>query len=103
MVIALGAALKFAMNEGLARWQLATGSPLLEGWFRHLGPALRIYFTVYLIVWGFIVAGGLNLAVIYVVGLIVFALVLALIYNWLCTKKEAELAGTVTENEGGGA
>lgn len=58
-VIALGAALKFAMNEGLARWQLATGTPLLEGWFRHLGPALRIYFTVYLVVWGFIVAGGL--------------------------------------------
>lgn len=58
-VIVLGAALKFAMNEGLARWQLATGTPLLEGWFRHLGPVLRVYFTLYLVVWGFIVAGGL--------------------------------------------
>ena len=58
-VIVVGAALKFAMNEGLARWQLATGTPLLEGWFRHLGPVLRVYFTLYLVVWGFIVAGGL--------------------------------------------
>ena len=58
-VIVLGAALKFAMNEGLARWQLATGTPLLEGWFRHLGPVLRVYFTLYLVVWGFVVAGGL--------------------------------------------
>ena len=50
-----------------------------------------------------IVTAGLNLAVVYGVGLIVFALVLALIYNWLCTKKEAKLAGTVAKNEGGGA
>ncbi|MBD3220636.1 DUF485 domain-containing protein [bacterium] len=41
-----------------------------------------------------IVVAGLNLAVVYGVGLIVFALVLALIYNALCTRKEAELAGT---------
>ena len=40
-----------------------------------------------------IVLAGLNLAVVYGVGLIVFALVLALIYNHLCTKKERELAG----------
>jgi uncharacterized membrane protein (DUF485 family) len=34
---------------------------------------------------------GLNLAVIYGFGLIVFALVLAVIYNHLCTKKEKEV------------
>ena len=38
-----------------------------------------------------IVVGGLNLAVLYGFGLIVFAMILALIYNWLCTKKEKEL------------
>ena len=48
------------------------------------------------------VFAGLNLAVVYGVGLIVFALVLALIYNWLCTKKEAELAGTVSGDGQGG-
>ncbi len=36
---------------------------------------------------------GLNLAVVYGVGLIVLALVMALIYNHLCTSKEHEVAG----------
>lgn len=58
-VIALGAALKFSLNEGIARWQLATGTTLLEGWFRRLGRPFQIYFTIYLVVWGFIVAAGL--------------------------------------------
>mgnify|MGYP001823007915 FL=1 len=44
-----------------------------------------------------IVFMGLNLAVVYGIGLIVFALVLALIYNAMCTKKEAEMAGTEVE------
>lgn len=38
------------------------------------------------------VVAGLNLAVVYGVGLIVFALALALVYNYLCTKKEREMA-----------
>ena len=46
-----------------------------------------------------IVFKGLNLAVVYGVGLIVFALVLALIYNHLCTRKERELA-VPTDDEG---
>jgi uncharacterized membrane protein (DUF485 family) len=35
--------------------------------------------------------GGLNIAIVYGVGLIVFALVLALIYNAKCTKLEKEM------------
>jgi uncharacterized membrane protein (DUF485 family) len=35
--------------------------------------------------------GGLNLAMIYGIGLIVFAFILALIYNNLCTKAEIRL------------
>lgn len=42
---------------------------------------------------------GLNLAVVYGFFLIVFALVLALVYNHLCGKKEAELA--LLDNEKG--
>lgn len=38
------------------------------------------------------VFAGLNLAVVYGVGLIIFALVLALIYNAMCTRKEQEMA-----------
>jgi len=58
-VIVAGAALKLGLNEGVARWQLATGTTLLEGWCRHLGWPIRVYFLVYLVLWSFIVAGGL--------------------------------------------
>jgi Mn2+/Fe2+ NRAMP family transporter len=57
--VALGALFKFALNEGVARWQLATGTPVLEGWCRHLGRPFQIYFLVYLTLWSFLVAGGL--------------------------------------------
>jgi len=36
---------------------------------------------------------GLNLAVVYGMGLIVIALILALVYNGLCTRKETKLSG----------
>lgn len=39
------------------------------------------------------VGWGLNLAVVYGFFLIVFALLLALVYNALCSRKERELAG----------
>jgi Mn2+/Fe2+ NRAMP family transporter len=58
-VIVVGAALKFGLNEGVARWQLATGTTLLEGWCRYLGWPMKAYFLVYLVLWSFIVAGGL--------------------------------------------
>lgn len=47
-----------------------------------------------------IVFAGLNLATVYGFGLIVFALVLALIYNHMCTRKEHELAGHRGEGSG---
>jgi Mn2+/Fe2+ NRAMP family transporter len=55
----LGAVMKYAMNEGLARWQLATGTTLLEGWVQRLPKVVSIYFFTYLILWSFIVAGAL--------------------------------------------
>ena len=58
-VIALGAVLKFALNEGVARWQLATGKTLIEGWTDHLGRPVLVYFSAYLAVWGVVVAAGL--------------------------------------------
>jgi Mn2+/Fe2+ NRAMP family transporter len=58
-VIVVGAALKLVLNEGVARWQLATETTLLEGWCRHLGRAFQAYFLLYLVLWSFIVAGGL--------------------------------------------
>ncbi len=58
-VIVAGAALKLALNEGVARWQLATGTTLLDGWGHHLGRPFQVYFLLYLVVWSFVVAGGL--------------------------------------------
>jgi Mn2+/Fe2+ NRAMP family transporter len=55
----LGALVKFAMNEGLVRWQLATGITLLEGWMQRLPRIVSLYFLVYLVLWSFIVAGAL--------------------------------------------
>ena len=46
-----------------------------------------------------IVIAGLNLAVVYGFGLIVLAMVLALIYNWLCTRKENELFANQNHEE----
>ena len=40
---------------------------------------------------------GLNLAVVYGMGLIVLAIIMGLIYNFFCTKKEDELNKPETE------
>lgn len=57
--VALGAIMKFTLNEGLARWQLATGTTLLEGWTQKLPRLISLYFFVYLLLWTFVVAGAL--------------------------------------------
>lgn len=53
--VLLGAIIKFVLNEGLARWQLATGSTVLEGTAKHFGRFVIIGFLVYLCVWSFFV------------------------------------------------
>ena len=56
--VLLGAILKFFLNEGIARWQLGSGTTLLEGWKRHL-PAAGYLFFAFLLLWSFMVAGAL--------------------------------------------
>ncbi|NLV91902.1 MAG: Nramp family divalent metal transporter [Firmicutes bacterium] len=54
----IGALFKYFLNEGMARYQLATGRTFMEGyssrsrWFNY-------YFIVYLVIWSFIVGGAL--------------------------------------------
>jgi Mn2+/Fe2+ NRAMP family transporter len=55
----VGAIIKYAINENLARWQLVTGSTMLEAWIQRLPRFVSIYFIVYLFLWSFIVAGAL--------------------------------------------
>jgi Mn2+/Fe2+ NRAMP family transporter len=58
--IAVGAFFKFVLNEGIARWQLATGTTALEGWADHLPAWVTIYFGLYLLVWTVAVSAALT-------------------------------------------
>ena len=57
--VLLGAGLKYVLNEGLARWQLATGTTLLEGAVAHLGHPVRWLFLGYLLIWSYMVGSAL--------------------------------------------
>lgn len=54
-----GALLKWVLNEGIARWQMATSTTLLEGWADNLGGGVQWLFFGYFIIWSYIVAGAL--------------------------------------------
>lgn len=58
-VVALGALFKAVLNEGVSRWQLATGTTLIEGWTQRLPKWVGYYFTGYLALWAFLVAAAL--------------------------------------------
>lgn len=71
-------------------------------WKSKLG--IKLFFVYGLIYAGFVIINttnpelmendvllGMNLAVVYGMGLIVLAIVMGLIYNYFCTKKEDEL------------
>jgi Mn2+/Fe2+ NRAMP family transporter len=57
--LAAGVVLKFAITEGAARWQLATGVSLLEGWREHLPRVAVIAFFGYFVVWSYFVSSAL--------------------------------------------
>lgn len=57
--VVVGAAVKYVLNEGLARWQLATGETLLEGALGRVPAAVRWAFLAYFLVWSFLVAAAL--------------------------------------------
>jgi Mn2+/Fe2+ NRAMP family transporter len=58
--VAVGAFFKFVLNEGIARWQLATGTTVLEGWAEHLPAWVKVYFGVYLVFWTVAVSAALT-------------------------------------------
>jgi Mn2+/Fe2+ NRAMP family transporter len=61
-VVALAAFLKCVLNEGIARWQLATGMTAIEGWHAHLPWWVRVYFAFYLVIWTISVSAALTSA-----------------------------------------
>ncbi len=57
-----GVVLKWTLTEGIARWQMATGTTLLEGWVTRLGAWIRWVFFAYLLVFTLVVGGMLSSA-----------------------------------------
>lgn len=58
----LGALLKYFLAEGVARWQLATDTTILEGWSWKLGVWIRWVFFCYLLLFSLVVGGALTSA-----------------------------------------
>lgn len=58
--IVAGAFFKFVLSEGIARWQLATGTTALEGWADHLPGWVKWFFAVYLVIWTVFVSAALT-------------------------------------------
>ena len=58
-VVVIGALLKWMLAEGLARWQMATNTTLLEGSIRHLPRSTQWIFLIYLLIWSLGVAAAL--------------------------------------------
>ena len=54
-----GGLLKWTLNEGIARWQLATGTSLLAGWARYLPRWVHWVFGAYFLLWTLMVGGAL--------------------------------------------
>ena len=57
--VIVGGVFKYILTEGLARWQLVTGSSFLEGLGEHLGWIFYALFLPYLIFWSFFVGSAL--------------------------------------------
>lgn len=59
--IAVGAAIKLSLVEGMGRWYMATGQTVVEGW-HSLGRWASGYFVVYLVLVAFFFGAGVTSA-----------------------------------------
>jgi Mn2+/Fe2+ NRAMP family transporter len=57
-----GVLLKWTLTEGIARWQMATGTTLLEGWVNRLGGWIQWVFVAYLLLFTLVTGGMLSSA-----------------------------------------
>lgn len=66
-------------------------------WMLLVYSVLYIVFIIINVVWpksmGTIIVYGLNLAIVYGFALIIIAFLLAIAYNWLCTRHEKSFEG----------
>ena len=57
--VVLGGVFKFALTEGIARWQLVQGSSFLDSLASSLGKSFVYIFLSYLVLWSFFVGSAL--------------------------------------------
>tara|TARA_R110001592_G_scaffold347189_2_gene640501 strand:- start:46 stop:1392 length:1347 start_codon:yes stop_codon:yes gene_type:complete len=60
--VVVGAALKYVLTEGLARWQLGTGQTFIQGCIIHLGRPFQLFFLLFLLYWSLYVGSALMAA-----------------------------------------
>lgn len=54
-----GVVLKWTLTEGIARWQMGTGTTLLEGWMKRFGGWIQWVFLPYLLLFSLVASGML--------------------------------------------
>ncbi|MBO1926832.1 Nramp family divalent metal transporter [Thiomicrorhabdus sp. 6S2-11] len=57
--VVLGGLFKFALTEGIARWQLVNGDSFIDGLAKQLGLPFIWIFLIYLVLWSFFVGSAL--------------------------------------------
>ncbi len=57
--ILLGGLFKFFLTEGIARWQLASGTSVIQGSIRHFKKPFMFFMALYFIPWCWFVGGAL--------------------------------------------
>ncbi|GAA5213493.1 Nramp family divalent metal transporter [Corallincola platygyrae] len=57
--VVLGGLFKFALTEGIARWQLVNGDSLIDGLATRFGKPFIYIFLTYLVLWSFFVGSAL--------------------------------------------
>jgi Mn2+/Fe2+ NRAMP family transporter len=57
--VIMAVVLKYYLTEGIARWQLSTGTTIINGWTTKLNKVVSIFFLILLVAWSFSVAGAL--------------------------------------------
>ncbi|MBN1650578.1 MAG: Nramp family divalent metal transporter [Bacteroidales bacterium] len=58
--VLIGGLIKYSLNEGIARYQLATGETIVEAIKQRLHRIFGWYFLVYLLIWSFVVGAAMS-------------------------------------------
>lgn len=98
--VIVGALLKFIVTEGIARWQLATGSSVLEGATLRLGRIVIWLFLPYLLIWSYFTGSAL-ISACGVTLQAIFPLFNNPVHGKVCFGILSSLAGLVLVYKGG--